>query len=316
MVDWAKPELSDTHTDELAATKARDVSNARMDYTGDNNIPTGAKRLNPAQAYRVEEWDGTAWIGITPPLADLLAASGNLAEVNAAAARENLEVPPNSRLISTGDGLTGGGDLSANRTLNVNNSVVRTSRTLSGGDGLTGGGDLSENRTLSVDSSVVRTSRAISAGDGLTGGGNLTANRTLSVNSSVLRTSDLASNGGTIQDSPSGQSVRVYRSSQITIAPNVIRTVNHGLGGMPALAFVRLYCVTAELGYSAGQETTPYMYEGDSDGGWLPVRATTSQLAVATGDRPLYVQRFTTADTADWEVITASRWRMILVGIR
>lgn len=101
-----------------------------------------------------------------------------------------------SRTVATGDGLSGGGDLSANRTLTVDSSVVRTTRDLIAGLGLTGGGTLAADRTfdvgagdgisvaanaVAVDSSVVRTSRTLASGGGLTGGGDLSANRTLAV---------------------------------------------------------------------------------------------------------------------------------------
>ena len=49
------------------------------------------------------------------------------------------------------------------------------------GVGLTGGGDLSNNRTFAVNGTVVRTGRIGAKCNGLTGGGYLTANRTLSV---------------------------------------------------------------------------------------------------------------------------------------
>lgn len=71
-----------------------------------------------------------------------------------------------SRLITAGTGLTGGGDLTADRTLAVsygtgantsaqgNDSrivgAVQTSRQVNSGTGLTGGGDLSADRTLAV----------------------------------------------------------------------------------------------------------------------------------------------------------------------
>lgn len=90
------------------------------------------------------------------------------------------------RDIIAGDGLSGGGDLTADRTLSVDTSVVRTSRTISAGDGLDGGGSLASNRSLSVDSSVVRTSREVIAGTGLTGGGDLGSNVTLNVDDSVI----------------------------------------------------------------------------------------------------------------------------------
>lgn len=78
------------------------------------------------------------------------------------------------------------------------NHAVRADRSISTGDGLSGGGNLTANRTLAVDATVVRTSRSINAGDGLFGGGNLSANRTLSVDGSVSRlnpTGSFSSNG-------------------------------------------------------------------------------------------------------------------------
>jgi hypothetical protein len=163
---------------------------------------------------------------------------------------------PNTRTINSGTGLSGGGDLSTNRTLSVSygttagtscqgndarlsdartplahthpisdvislqtslDGKVPTSRTITSGTGLSGGGDLSANRTLSVSYGTtsgtacqgndarlsdartplahthpisdvislqtsldgkVPTSRTITTGTGLSGGGNLTANRT------------------------------------------------------------------------------------------------------------------------------------------
>ncbi len=74
---------------------------------------------------------------------------------------------PSSRTVSAGTGLTGGGDLSADRSLAVSygtsagtaaqgndsriTGAVPTSRTVSAGSGLTGGGDLTANRTLAAD---------------------------------------------------------------------------------------------------------------------------------------------------------------------
>ncbi|MFW5941902.1 MAG: tail fiber domain-containing protein, partial [Chloroflexota bacterium] len=52
--------------------------------------------------------------------------------------------------LSAGDGLSGGGDISASRSFAVDATVVRTSRTLTAGNGLTGGGDLSANRAFNL----------------------------------------------------------------------------------------------------------------------------------------------------------------------
>ncbi|MDK8874416.1 hypothetical protein [Paracoccus sp. SSJ] len=101
--------------------------------------------------------------------------------------------------ITAGDGLTGGGNGSANRTVAVNNTVVRTSRVISAGDGLQGGGTLSADRTISVDNTVVRNTRSVSGGAGLTGGGDLSANRTIAMGtpSSITRTSTNTASGDT-----------------------------------------------------------------------------------------------------------------------
>lgn len=70
--------------------------------------------------------------------------------------------------------------------------VVDVNRTIATGSGLTGGGNLNANRTLSVDSTVVRTSRAIGTSGGLTGGGNLSANRTISIAAKGVKAAHLA----------------------------------------------------------------------------------------------------------------------------
>ncbi len=67
---------------------------------------------------------------------------------------------PTSRTLSAGTGLSGGGDLTANRTIALSSgsqtslgkadTAVQPSRTISTGTGLTGGGDLSANRTLAL----------------------------------------------------------------------------------------------------------------------------------------------------------------------
>lgn len=98
--------------------------------------------------------------------------------------------------------------------LNLQN-VVRDSYTINNGDGITGGGNLTTNRTISVvggnsisvNSSGVHFSgntheyenRSISTGDGLLGGGDLSVDRTLTVNAKdglVANTTGLYAVGG------------------------------------------------------------------------------------------------------------------------
>jgi hypothetical protein len=74
--------------------------------------------------------------------------------------------------------------------------VVPQSRLLTAGDGLAGGGDLSADRVFTVDATVVRTSRQVIAGAGLTGGGTFAADRTFNVASAnagiVVNANDIA----------------------------------------------------------------------------------------------------------------------------
>lgn len=91
-----------------------------------------------------------------------------------------------SLTLTAGAGLTGGGDLSANRTF-----------TVGAGDGITVNAD-----DVAVDSTVVRTSRTLTAGAGLTGGGTLAADRTFTVGAGTLITvnaDDVALSNGSAQ---------------------------------------------------------------------------------------------------------------------
>lgn len=66
--------------------------------------------------------------------------------------------------------------------------AVPTARTITAGAGLSGGGDLSANRTLSLDTTSSRnvdhSAVSINAGTGLTGGGDLTATRSIGLGTS------------------------------------------------------------------------------------------------------------------------------------
>lgn len=104
-------------------------------------------------------------------------------------------------LSTSGAALTGGGDLSADRTLTLSASpdsasVVGTGRTVStSGAALSGGGDLSANRTITLSASpdsasVVGTGRTVSTTAPITGGGDLSANRTIAI-------ADAAADGAT-----------------------------------------------------------------------------------------------------------------------
>lgn len=109
-----------------------------------------------------------------------------------------------SRNIVAGSGLTGGGTLVADRTLNVGagtginvsantvgldtastRNIDHTEIYITGSGGLLGGGDLTANRSITLDNSSTRnvdhSTVNITAGNGLIGGGNISASRTLNV---------------------------------------------------------------------------------------------------------------------------------------
>lgn len=109
-----------------------------------------------------------------------------------------------SRALTAGAGLTGGGNLSADRTFDVGagagiavtadavgldtSSTRNTDHaavTLTAGSGLTGGGDISASRSFALDTSSTRNTDhagvTLTAGDGLTGGGDISTSRSFAV---------------------------------------------------------------------------------------------------------------------------------------
>ncbi|MDO5606697.1 MAG: phage tail protein [Paracoccus sp. (in: a-proteobacteria)] len=88
--------------------------------------------------------------------------------------------------IAAGDGLSGGGSLSADRTFAVDDSVARSARQIIAGDGLSGGGTLAANRVFAVDDTVVRAPRRVEAGGMLTGGGSLEMDRSIHLAEATL----------------------------------------------------------------------------------------------------------------------------------
>lgn len=112
------------------------------------------------------------------------------------AAASDVGAAPTTRTLTAGTGLGGGGDLSADRTFNINydNSTIGvngTDQIFVKDGGITNTqvsataaiawSKIDKTGAAASDVGAVPTSRTITAGTGLTGGGDLTANRTLAV---------------------------------------------------------------------------------------------------------------------------------------
>lgn len=127
-------------------------------------------------------------------------------------------VPP-ARTVTAAAGLTGGGDLSANRSLAVGQgtgitvnaddvaldtantrNVDHTTVSISASTGLTGGGSIDSSRSLALDTSNTRNvdhaAVSVIAGTGLSGGGTIAADRTLNVVEANLTTRNITGKTG------------------------------------------------------------------------------------------------------------------------
>ena len=154
---------------------------------------------------------------------------------------------PASRLISTGGGLQGGGNLSQDRTLSIATGGVTNSMLANNGvtPGAYGSGTLIPVVTVDakglvtsvttqavVISGYVPDTRQIIAGSGLTGGGNLQADRTLSVNFSATAPAALgtASEGSAAASSRGDHIHPALNFSNLTEYSGVLPLTRGGTG--------------------------------------------------------------------------------------
>ena len=146
--------------------------------------------LVPTRISQLTEYDGTSTEGYLPYVLGGVTYKvqfSNIASVGAV---------PSSRTITGGSGLTGGGDLSANRVISIAAGGVGFSQLADSGVVAGTYGDATNIPVLAIDAkgrvtvasttpinlaAYVPTSRSIIAGNGLSGGGTLAADRTISL---------------------------------------------------------------------------------------------------------------------------------------
>jgi len=153
-------------------------------------MTTVPSNLVPTRITQLPEYLGASTLGYVPYVLSGVTYKVQFANIAAVGA------VPSSRLVATGGGLTGGGDLSANRTLSIlAGGVGATQLDTTGVTAATYGSatavpvftvDTNGRVTSVTDTSIVLsnyvpTSRTITAGNGLTGGGDLSANRSFAV---------------------------------------------------------------------------------------------------------------------------------------
>jgi hypothetical protein len=146
--------------------------------------------LIPTRITGLPEYLGASTLGYLPYVIDGLTYKVQFSNIAAVGA------VPSTRQINTGSGLSGGGDLSANRTLfilpgGVDDSMLTTTGVTAGNYGAADsvpvfnvnaqGRVTSVTNTPIVLANYVPTSRTITAGTGLSGGGDLSANRSFAV---------------------------------------------------------------------------------------------------------------------------------------
>jgi hypothetical protein len=64
MADWNQPTNTSTYTGVLATLNEKIADAAKMDFTGDTNLPVGVKR-HDSSTRKFQEWNGTSWVDIS-----------------------------------------------------------------------------------------------------------------------------------------------------------------------------------------------------------------------------------------------------------
>lgn len=153
-------------------------------------MTTVPSNLIPTRITQLPEYQGVSTLGYMPYVIDGVTYKVQFSNIAAVGA------VPSTRTITGGGGLTGGGDLSADRVISIAAGGVGFSQLADSGVAAGAYGDSANIPVLTVDikgrvtvasttpinlAGYVPTSRSVLAGAGLTGGGTLAADRTISL---------------------------------------------------------------------------------------------------------------------------------------
>ena len=100
------------------------------------------------------------------------------------------------------------------------------------------------------------------------------------------------------------------KTGQLALTQNTVLTWNHNEGAVPDHAWASLVCVTAELGYSVGDEIDQWGFYDSSEMGSPPVVKSANKVQMSLGNFPPYVVRLVADNSADYNITTRSSWRI------
>ncbi|MEN2980255.1 hypothetical protein P7L78_26390 [Tistrella bauzanensis] len=209
-----------------------------------------------------------------------------------------------ARQIATAAGLSGGGDLTADRSLGLDFGALGTRANTAVGDEviiLTAAGDHIRVPASAVIAGLVATSRTISAAGLATGGGSLAVNRTITV-AAATEAQAIAGTATTVAMTPATTAAALaagarlgasWTSAPITMANGADDSFAHGLSVVPRLVTVQLVCIEDAHGYVVGDVinlTSSHMDLGSGEtSGFAIVTSATSVRLIQADSGPIIV---------------------------
>ena len=100
------------------------------------------------------------------------------------------------------------------------------------------------------------------------------------------------------------------KTGQLALTQSAVLTWNHNEGAVPDHAWASLVCVTAEHGYSVGDEIDQWGFYDSSEMGSPPVVKSANKVQMSLGNFPPYVVRLVADNSADHKNTTRSSWRI------